>query len=172
MSSERLCQVRVKASCSGQVRSRYFALFTASADGQPDQGRALIGMSGRSQSLVRSPEPVVVWRDVKHGAPAEALSVREHLPEPEEGGLAVLAGHVVDRPAVAKAIPQLGELGKADVQHLLAAESCLEPRPERLGGEHVLELAEVAVFQLAGRVSRSGRCPCPDSGVVRWRCAR
>ena len=74
----------------------------------------------------------------------------EHLPEPEEGGLAILAGHIVDCPAMAKAIPQLGELCKTDVQHLLAAEPFLKPRPERLGGEHDLELAEVAVFQLAG----------------------
>ena len=76
--------------------------------------------------------------------------MREHLPEPDQGNLAILAGHIVDRPAMAKAITQLGELCKADVQHLLAAEPCLEPRPERLRGEHLLELAEVAIFQLAG----------------------
>ena len=78
----------------------------------------------------------------------------EHLPEPDEGGLAILAGHIVDRPAMAKAIPQLGELCKTDVQHLLAAEPFLEPRPERLEGEHRLELAEVAVFQFAGECGR------------------
>jgi hypothetical protein len=75
--------------------------------------------------------------------------VSEHLSEPEEGRLAILASYVVDRPAMAKAIPQLGELRKTDVQHLLAAEPFLEPRPERLEGEHGLELAEVTVFQLA-----------------------
>ena len=45
-----------------------------------------------------------------HGTSAEALSVREHLPEPDQGNLAILAGHIVDRPAMAKAITQLGEL--------------------------------------------------------------
>jgi hypothetical protein len=38
----------------------------------------------------------------------EALSVSKHLPEPEESGFAILAGHVIDRPAMAKAIAQLG----------------------------------------------------------------
>jgi hypothetical protein len=71
--------------------------------------------------------------------------VREHLPEPDDCCLTVLAAHVVDRPALAETVAQLGELREADVEHLLAAESGLEPRPERLGGEHVLELAQIAM---------------------------
>jgi hypothetical protein len=56
---------------------------------------------------------LLAWRH--HGTSAEALSVCEHLPEPHEGGLAILTGHIVHCPAMAKAIPQLGELRKTDV---------------------------------------------------------
>ena len=55
------------------------------------------------------------------------------------------------RPAIAKAITQLDELSKAYVEHLLAAEPRFKQRPERLGGEHVLQRAEVLILQLAGQ---------------------
>ena len=65
-------------------------------------------------------------------AGAASLSARQYLPEPEQRRLAVLARHVVNRPAVTKTVAQLSQLCETDVEHLLAPEPLLELRPEDL----------------------------------------
>ena len=93
---------------------------------------------------------------------ASRLSASQHLPEPQQRGLAILPRHVIDRSAVAEAVAQLSELCEADVEHLFAPEPLLEMRPEDLRREHVLKLAEVAILELAGE---GLIVPVPHAGI-------